>query len=425
MNYQEAINYLESLEIFGIKLGLYRMEILCQRLGSPEMAYKKIHVTGTNGKGSTSRMLAEIFTTAGQKTGLFTSPHLIDYRERFLCDGQQISEKEFAECVEEIKTIAQTMDEPPTQFEVLTAIGFLWFQKIHVDVAVIEVGLGGLLDSTNVILPEVSVITNVAFEHAEKCGGTLEGVATHKAGIIKKNIPVFTAEEENSSCEKILKTTAAEKNAPYKIYGKNFSVEFLENEDTFQKLRFHNEENSFVYELPLLGMYQRKNSALAIEVALFLKISPEIICKALKKVVWAGRFEVVRKKNYFAVIDGAHNPAGALAFRKSLDDFFPESLPRIFLLGILQDKDYAAMLKIFLRPNDILVVTKPHSHRAGDPKILASLAEKNLGVKSFAYEDNFEAFAFAQNLAKKNHALFVMTGSLYLIGTLRKFLNLV
>ena len=186
MNYQEALEYLEDLNVFGVNLGLARIQRLMFLLGDPQKQYKTIHVTGTNGKGSVTAMLASCLQAAGIRTGMYISPHLSSYTERMVIDGQPVSKQQFAETLSVVRDICEFMqgegDEHPTQFEVLTAAAFLLFQKAGVEYAVIEVGLGGLLDSTNVIVPEVSVITNVTFEHADKCGGTLEGIATHKAG---------------------------------------------------------------------------------------------------------------------------------------------------------------------------------------------------------------------------------------------------
>ena len=197
MDYKESLSYLESLNVFGSKLGLSRIERLTELLGHPERRYRTVHVTGTNGKGSVSAMTAAILTESGFRTGLYTSPHLTSYTERFVIDGEQASEEDFAAAISAAKEAAEAMLaeglEQPTEFEVLTAAAFYYFAEKDVDYAVIEVGLGGLLDSTNVIMPEVAVITNVAMEHADRCGGTLEGVAHHKAGIIKRGVPVVTA----------------------------------------------------------------------------------------------------------------------------------------------------------------------------------------------------------------------------------------
>lgn len=213
MTYQEALTYLDGLNVFGIKLGLVRIARLLELLGEPQKKYRTIHVTGTNGKGSTTAMLAEILLQSGVRSGMYTSPHLVSYTERIQVAGQPISEADFAECILEVKAAVDRMlaegEECPTQFEVLTAAAFFHFASAQVEYAVIEVGLGGLLDSTNVITPEIAVITNVTLEHADRCGGTLAGVATHKAGIIKEGVPVVTAADGETL--EIIRQAAEEK----------------------------------------------------------------------------------------------------------------------------------------------------------------------------------------------------------------------
>ena len=193
MRYQEALAWLEELSRFGIQLGLRRMERLAQLLGNPERRYRIVHVTGTNGKGSVSAMMAAALSRCGIATGLYTSPHLVSYTERMGINGRAISEADFARTLTRVRQAVETMtaagEESPTQFEVLTAQAFLWFAEEKTEYAVVEVGLGGLLDSTNIIFPDLTIITNVTLEHADRCGGTLEGVARHKAGIIKEGVP--------------------------------------------------------------------------------------------------------------------------------------------------------------------------------------------------------------------------------------------
>ena len=196
MNYDGALAYLESLGTFGIQLGLARIERLLAKLNHPERNFRSVHVTGTNGKGSTSSFIASILAEAGIRTGLYTSPHLVDYPERMRINGRDITRESFAAVVAETRNAAEKMisegGESPTEFEVLTAAAFLWFSQEQAEYVVVEVGLGGLLDSTNVIMPEISVITNVTLEHTDKCGDTVEAIAAHKAGIIKTGRPVVT-----------------------------------------------------------------------------------------------------------------------------------------------------------------------------------------------------------------------------------------
>ena len=429
MNYQESLAYLESLNIFGIKLGLERIQKLLARLELPQERYRTIHVTGTNGKGSVSAMLAGILRHSGIHTGFYSSPHLVSYTERIRVDGQAISEQEFADCLSSIKVYIDQMvadgEECPTQFEVLTALAFFYFAIKHVEYAVIEVGLGGLLDSTNVIVPEVSIITNVTLEHADRCGGTLEGVAHHKAGIIKDDVPVVTAAQ--GVALDIIRQQAEEKNADIFVAGEDFSADFISYEGNFQRLEFSSGLLGAVkepYTLHLLGKHQIENAAVAVMAAKLIsnldsRITNKTIDDALTLVSWPARFEQADYNGQKIIIDGAHNPAGMTALRESLDLYFPAP-ERVLLLGILKDKDIDTMLDILLRPNDTVVVTVPHSDRASDPQILAGKVAAHVQhVEAIA--DNNEAMNRALELAN-GEKLLVMAGSLYLVGGLRKLL---
>ena len=429
MNYQESLAYLESLNIFGIKLGLERIQKLLARLELPQERYRTIHVTGTNGKGSVSAMLAGILRHSGIHTGFYSSPHLVSYTERIRVDGQAISEQEFADCLSSIKVYIDQMvadgEECPTQFEVLTALAFFYFAIKHVEYAVIEVGLGGLLDSTNVIVPEVSIITNVTLEHADRCGGTLEGVAHHKAGIIKDDVPVVTAAQ--GVALDIIRQQAEEKNADIFVAGEDFSAEFISCETNFQRLEFSSGLLGAVrepYTLHLLGKHQIENAAVAVMAAKLIhnlddRITNKTIDDALSLVSWPARFERVEMGRQKIIIDGAHNPAGMVALQESLDLYYPAE-ERVLLLGILKDKDIDTMLDILLRPNDTVVVTVPHSDRASDPQLLAGKVAAHVRhVEAIA--DNDEAMNRALELAN-GEKLLVMAGSLYLVGELRKML---
>ena len=472
MNYQEALEYLEDLNVFGVNLGLARIQRLMFLLGDPQKQYKTIHVTGTNGKGSVTAMLASCLQAAGIRTGMYISPHLSSYTERMVIDGQPVSKQQFAETLSVVRDICEFMqgegDEHPTQFEVLTAAAFLLFQKAGVEYAVIEVGLGGLLDSTNVIVPEVSVITNVTFEHADKCGGTLEGIATHKAGIIKDGVPVVTGAEGEAL--EIIAKMAQEKKADLYVAGRDFAAEAMkplgqlsippnlgatgygvqdraltdmqmealsklhldcnECEAGQQLVAFNGKNPLFAnmnYKLSLLGLHQVSNSGLAAAVFMVLatddlRFTKKAIKQGMKRVVWPGRFELIKGYDYKVLIDGAHNPAGIATLRASLDYYFPAE-QRVFVLGILKDKDYQQMLDMLLRPEDKVVLTTPDSERAAEP------AELLPYVKSECREAVADAAAalqrghqLAQATGEPRNTILICAGSLYLIGALRDLL---
>lgn len=387
MNYLESLKYLDELNIFGIKPGLERISLLTKALGNPQNFFETVHVAGTNGKGSVCAMLAEILQADGKKVGLFTSPHLESYCERFKINGENISETEFAEII----SLLKFFDIQATQFEILTAAAFAYFAKENVDIAVIEVGLGGTWDSTNIITPKISVITNVALDH-ENILGDLKNIALNKAGIIKKNIPVVTA--ATGEPLKIIREVAEKNNSPlYKV-----------NEPA-------------KVEVNLRGEYQKLNAAVAIQTAKVLEISDEKIFAGLKKVSWEGRFEIVETNFGEVIIDGAHNPHGAAALRESLDKNFPEGR-RIFIFGALADKNIDAMIKILFRAEDFVIATEPNSNRAESVENLCKRL-KNFGVDCTSAKNIFDAIEKLKNF----DGVKIAAGSLYLIGEVRKILS--
>lgn len=428
MTYQEALAWLEALGRFGIQLGLRRMERLAELLGNPERRYRIVHVTGTNGKGSVSAMMAAALVRSGIPTGLYTSPHLVSYTERMCVDGRAISEADFARTLTSVRQVVDQMvaagEESPTQFEVLTAQAFLWFSEKKAEYAVVEVGLGGLLDSTNIVRPDLTIITNVTLEHADRCGGTLAGVARHKAGILKAGVPAVTAARGMPLT--VIRETAAQKHAPLSVAGEDFTSRADGRTAGRQKILFSGGkagcDHAAAYEVSLLGDHQRKNAAVAIEAFHVLqawdgRLTEAALREALRETVWPGRFEVMELGGVHVCIDGAHNPAGIIALRAALDAYFPK-VSRVFLLGILQDKAIDAMLEALLRPEDRVVLTRPDSERAADPALLAAKA----AVREVRVNPQpAQALESALTMADDG-SLLVVTGSLYLIGRIRALL---
>ncbi len=405
MNYDEAIDWLERLNVFGIKPGLGRIRILLEKLGDPQLKYKTIHVAGTNGKGSVTAMISKMLSTAGISVGMFTSPHLSSYCERIKINDVDISEAEFADEVSRVKKIIESIiaegGEHPTQFEALTAMAFDHFARAQVEYAVIEVGLGGLLDSTNVITPVVSIITNIGNDHADKCGGTLEGIARHKAGIIKRGVPLITGAKEEPL--KIIRSTAKNLDAPIKILGENFFID--------ESL-----------ELSLDGDFQLENAALAIEAARMLndpRLDHSKIVDALRLTRWKARFEHFTIENKTVIIDGAHNPDGVRALRKSLDVRF-SSQPRRFMFGVLRDKDFDEMIKILFRTEDFVIVTRPNSARSAEPKLICERLSQH-SIRAVSIENVRDAFDLWLDDGEEN-IVRIAAGSLYMIGAIRDFL---
>ena len=425
MTYQQSLDYLASLNTFGMRLGLSRIRRLAELLGNPQDAYKTVHITGTNGKGSVSALAAAALSASGLRTGLFTSPHLVFYNERMCVDGAKISDEDFARMLSRTRDAAERMiaegEESPTQFEVLTAAAFLYFAKEKVDYAVIEVGLGGLLDSTNIITPAATAITNVTLEHADVCGGTLEGVAEHKAGIIKENVPVVTAAKGTPL--DVIRRTAREKNAPLYVMGEDFYLRSCSRTTEGQKLSLDAPSLSLSdwrYGISFAAPYQAENSAAAAALMGVLaqkdaRISMSKTAEAFSRTAWPGRFERMDADGQKIVVDGAHNPAGMKSLREALDAVFPTE-PRVFLLGILHDKAIDDMLDILLRPEDVVFVTQPDSGRAEAAERLLQSVRKRVR-QAEAEPDRDRALTRAKQAAEGK--LLCCTGSLYLIGELR------
>lgn len=426
MTYDEALTYLDSLNTFGIRLGLDRITRLLALMGNPEGSYKTVHVTGTNGKGSTTATLAAILHSAGVRAGMYTSPHLLDYTERIKIDQTEVTRADFAAAISFTKQCATELvsegGESPTQFEVLTAAAFYHFALYKVEYAVIEVGLGGLLDSTNVIVPEISIITNVALDHADRCGGTLQAIAEQKAGIIKPGIPVITAADE--AILPVIRTKAASARASLAVLGQQFSacLESLNAGGQVISIKTQLYGQVGPARLKLLGRHQIANGALAVMAALHLgrrdeRITAAAIEQGLAGVVWPGRFEVIPGRPAI-VLDGAHNPAGARVLRAALDEIFP-GRSMVFLLGILQDKDIGGIVSTLIRPADAVVVAAPESERAAEPQLVAKLIKARRTELAASIEEGIHK---ARSLADQDGVICI-AGSLYLIGYARAIIN--
>jgi len=323
--YENAVKILSSQGKFKINLGLDRMYSIMREFSNPQESFDCIQVAGTNGKGSVCSILAEILKNAGFKVGLYTSPHIFEYTERIKINGEEISEDEFAELVFDVVKKAEEKKIDLTEFEIITAVMFLYFAKKNIDIAVIETGLGGRLDATNIVKTNIcSVITHIDLDHTERLGDTKEKIAYEKAGIIKAERPVFTAENYE-----VIRQTALDKKSL-------IIAPSVVEED---------------YDLSLRGSYQKENLALALTCikTMFGGIPDKTTRKALKNVEHPFRFQYFKDKNL--IIDGAHNPNGAEGLRKSLDEYFPKE-PRRFVFGCLKNKDYESMMKILFRPQD-------------------------------------------------------------------------
>lgn len=430
MRYEEAVHYLETSSAFGIQLGLMRITALLARLGNPEKKYKTVHVTGTNGKGSVTAMIASVLTTAGIKTGRYTSPHLEDYTERIDVNGSDISREDFADAVAHVKDAAEAMvvdgEERPTEFEMITAAAFWYFAKVGVGYAVIEVGLGGLVDSTNVIIPEVSVITNVSLEHMKYCGNTVEEIAVQKAGIIKEGVPVVTTATKPALG--IIARTAYQKHSRLYALDHSFTVKVIPPAEDWhptdgQTLSIQEKYGyNITATIPLLGEHQQYNCAVAVMALLRLarkdaRITRTAVEEGLKNVQWPGRFQVVKAGEVTVVIDGAHNPAGISTFVKTYDDIFGQK-KRVFLFSVLADKDYTHMVQELFRKDDYAICAPAPTPRSADPVQMANLLPCTADAATTLEEGLDKAFA-----SVTTDAVLCIVGSLYIQGEVRQYLR--
>lgn len=416
MDYKEALEYMESVGFFGSKPGLERIEKLCTALGEPQEKLRYIHIAGTNGKGSCAAMLASVLKAAGCRTGLYTSPYLFRFSERMQINGEQIPDGALADIVSRIKPIADSMeDDHPTEFELMTAAAFLWFAEENCDIVVLETGLGGRFDATNIIkAPELSVIMNIGLDHTGVLGDTVEKIAFEKAGIIKAKRPCVMYEQQKSVVN-VIKEQCSLKGAELTV------SDFSALEQIFDSL----DGQAFLYRgksyaLPLLGEHQLKNAAVVIDCVgklceLGWDISPDALERGLYAVSWPARFEVVSDEPYF-VVDGGHNPQCAQTVRDNLLRYFPDRR-RVLLVGVLADKDYEGLVRILDEAADMYVCVSPESDRALSARDLAD----KLGCfgKEVLYFDSIEEGVAAAREAAGENGMVCAVGSLYMAGPIR------
>lgn len=424
MNRKEVLDYIHSVPRAPERTGLERMACLMGKLGNPEKDLRLIHVAGTNGKGSTSRMISKILTTSGYRTGLFTSPFIEVFEERIQIDEHLISPEDLSKYLQPIREkIPEVMAEGhfhPTEFEIVTALMLLYFRAKKIDYGVIEVGLGGQNDATNIIRPILSVITSISFDHMNFLGDTLEEIAGAKAGIIK-DAPVVSSFQEPEA-ERVLIEKAKVQGAEITFIGRD-SVTYQGMRNSRQVLSFRMEESSFEAELNLLGIHQRYNALLAVTAAhrlrrLGLVIPEDAIVDALKKVTWPGRMEVMSEEP-LVLIDGAHNIDGMRKLRESVD-FFYKGRERIIILGILKDKQVGNMAEVIAKGAKHVICVTPMSDRAG---MARDLYEVVRDYAESSYCDTYETALQAAMDLHDGDDLILVCGSLYMVGDFRRLLK--
>ncbi len=339
MNYKEALEYIHGVSWTFCKPGLDRIEALCESLGHPERELRFVHVAGTNGKGSFCSMLSEVLQAAGYKVGLFTSPYIYEFNERMRVNGENIPNEALARITERVKPHAEKMTDRPTEFELISAIAFEYFKSEGCDVVVLEAGMGGRLDSTNVIRePYLSVITGIALDHTAFLGDTVEKIAAEKAGIIKDGAPVIYGGEDAAAAE-VIGRTAAERGSEF--FTTDYTKLKIDSADSRGATFSYREREEL--RISLLGLYQPKNAALVTDATDILRtrgldISEEALRAGLAAARWRARFEVINKEPT-VIFDGAHNPQGIDAAVESIKHYFPDR-PVAVLTGVLSDKDH-------------------------------------------------------------------------------------
>lgn len=438
--FSKAMRYLDTLTDFerlrivrynSQNFDLDRMRTLLRKLGNPHEQFKSIHVAGTKGKGSTCAMIASMLQGCGYKVGIYTSPHLIDIRERICVNGEMISHNDFARILRTIEPIGTKMRPTPTYFDVLTATAFKYFAEQKIDIAVVETGLGGRLDSTNVITPEVTAITSLSKDHMAQLGHTIAKIAEEKAGIFKTGVPAVTVLQDPEA-EAVLRRVAEKVGATLDITGK--SIEFSFRFESSRMLGPHNRiclttANSKFEHLavPLIGEHQAINCGLALSVLDKLKgrgiaINDAKAMEGLTKTTMPGRMEIVNAMPR-VIVDGAHNAASLDAVMKAIGQHVPyDSMVVIF--GCCADKDVAGMLDRLSSGADKVIFTKVDSIRSANPDELAARYVELYGKMAQVAPTLAEALAIA-NRAVTREDLICITGSFYLVGEAKKhFANL-
>jgi len=430
MPYQETIDYLFGLQKYGIKFGLSNSTRLMGLMGDPHRRFRSVHIAGTNGKGSAAAFLAGMLVAAGYRVGLYTSPHLVSFTERIRINNIPVTEDRVIDLAERVQAryaglpSAEGGALTPTFFEVTTAMAFTCFAEERVDVAVVEAGMGGRLDSTNVITPLVSVITNIDVEHTEFLGDTIEKIAGEKAGIIKPGVPVVTGAVQPEAIA-VIEQTAASAGAPVYRFPKDFRAEPVAGAG-YQEFDYRGIRSRFPgLQIAMVGRHQVGNACLALAAAecvgkAGMAVPDAAIRTGLANAAWEGRLEKVAERPDI-YLDGAHNPASARVLADAVRDLKEGYRSLVLVIGVLMDKDYRGIVSFLAPLADRIVVTKPHYSRALGTGSLAAEIGAFPGTVDSA-ETVAEAIGLARQGAAEND-LILITGSLYTVGDARAVLQ--
>ncbi|MEJ2486810.1 MAG: bifunctional folylpolyglutamate synthase/dihydrofolate synthase [Anaerolineales bacterium] len=427
-HYTEALKFLFSFVDFSLthqeqiapeRFELERMFDLMDKLGNPQLQYPTIHIAGTKGKGSVAAHCAAALQAAGYKTGLYTSPHLHDFRERIQIDGQRISKADFTAGIEVLK---QVIPQVPglTSYELQTALAFWYFGQKKVACAVVEVGMGGRLDSTNVLTPLVSVITNISYDHTSILGDTLAEIAGEKGGIIKPGVPVVSAPQKLEALE-VLEQLASQREAEFVLVGRDIQFEPLTHSLEGQSFRvFQNGENGRTFTTQLLGRHQLENAVTAFAALQAvnrtgLSVSEQAVQKGFSSVRWPGRFEVFDGEP-MVIFDGAHNRYSAQRLAQTIEDYLPGK-PVALVFGASEDKDIAGMFAELLPKVDYVLLVRADHPRAAAVQDLSNLAA-DYACPVSVIDSPADFYRQASELIG-NDGVILVTGSLYVVGQLR------
>lgn len=430
MPYAQALDYLYRLQWHGIQPGLDRMRRLLALAGNPEKQFRSVHIAGTNGKGSTAAMAASVLMRQGYRTGLYTSPHLVDFSERIRISGVPVPEAEIVRLTgklrEAIGAGAPELADEITFFEFTTALAFLYFAESKVDLAVVEVGMGGRFDATNLLAPLATAIVQIDLDHERYLGSTILEIAGEKGGIIKPETPVVTGASQPEVVA-LFENLARTKNAPLIRLGEEITVRELTADqapEAIQRFLYRGKKERVV-EISLLGRHQIGNAAVAVGILEQLQekgiaLSEESVLHGMKEARWPGRLEVVRR-NPLVLLDGAHNRSGARALGAFLNQIDPDRKGKHWLIaGILRDKPIAEIFEPLLPWADEVVLTRPDIERAADPELLAGVLKEQ--TRSVRFDHLAGAIAYVESRFRPADTL-VITGSLYTVGEAKAFFS--
>lgn len=408
MNYNEALDFIHSRNKFGIKLGLDATNNLLDKIGNPHKKLKFIHIAGTNGKGSTTSYIADILMSKGYKVGKFISPYVYSFTERIQINNCEISEDDLAKYTTVVKDAIEAFNLTPTEFEVVTAIGLLYFEKSGCDFVSLEVGMGGRFDATNVIpAPLVSVITSISIDHTEYLGETIAEIAFEKCGIIKKGTNVVAYADNPEDANKVIKKAVTEKNVPLTIPDKK-DIKILKQDINGTDFEYKGEK----YHINMLGKHQVYNGVNAIETVKLLGVEEEFIKKGLEHTKFRGRLEIV-SKNPVIIQDGAHNYSGVTALYDALKTYFNDK-KIIIIMAMLKDKEYEKCIKTIAPVVDTFIATEANNPRKATAEEIAITAKKYIS-NVYSERDINKAVAYAKTLYDDN-SIICICGSLYLLG---------